>query len=90
MNSGAFAPTFGRSPFVWMGFPFSVTWAMVAPPSLVVCWSRARSNPEAARALQGTGVEDLDLVLPAGVVEDEAVIARAHPEHGRHLPRLIL
>src|SRR5207245_8777721 len=28
LKSGAFAPTAGSSPFVWMGVPLNVTWAM--------------------------------------------------------------
>jgi hypothetical protein len=30
LKSGAFAATAGSSPFVWIGFPLSVIWAMGA------------------------------------------------------------
>src|SRR6266851_9599727 len=49
LKSGAFAPTVGSSPFVWIGFPLSVIWAMGAlPPRRVVGCARHVTRPTPA------------------------------------------
>src|SRR5512137_2762201 len=91
VNAGACAPFWGRSPFVWMGLPFSVTVAIGRDPfgwgrsDSLRCHHRVCLLPRGAR---GAGRED-GRRLPFDLQAQEVVEPGPDHRDGGQLPDLV-